>query len=107
MIATLAFGLHPVQVEAVSWASGRKDVLALLFAGRACCCHLRADRRLASTRRCRARAFLLAALSKTTVLPLPRCSCWPMCCCAGAPWREALRAQAASLLLARRARRRA
>ncbi|MGD8859651.1 MAG: hypothetical protein PVI30_06555 [Myxococcales bacterium] len=70
-VATLACALHPVQVEVVSWATGRKDVLALLLASATVLCHLRArtegDRFAWLARLC----FALAALSKTTVLPLP------------------------------------
>jgi hypothetical protein len=71
VLATLAFGLHPVQVEAVSWASGRKDVLALLFTCAAALLHLRSkhwlDRAAWSSRA----GYLLAVLSKTSALPLP------------------------------------
>jgi tetratricopeptide (TPR) repeat protein len=71
LIATLACVVHPAQVEAVSWATGRKDVLALLFASACVLWHLRSERpsdRFAWLSRA---SFLLAALSKTTVLPLP------------------------------------
>lgn len=71
LIGCLACALHPAQVEAVSWATGRKDVLAMIFA--CCCvlCHLRSgsvlDRYAWLTRL----AYLMAVLSKTTALPLP------------------------------------
>jgi protein O-mannosyl-transferase len=70
-LATCACALHPAQVEAVSWATGRKDVLALLFSCVCVLAHLRSERfgdRHAWLARA---AYLLAALSKTTALPLP------------------------------------
>lgn len=71
LLGTLLCGLHPVQVEAVSWATGRKDVLALLFTAASMLLHLRSragnDRAAWSSHAC----FLCAALSKTTALPLP------------------------------------
>ncbi len=71
VLGTLLCVLHPVQVEAVSWATGRKDVLALLFASASLLLHVRSraplDRAAWGSHLC----FLLAALSKTTTLPLP------------------------------------
>jgi hypothetical protein len=71
VLGTLACGLHPVQVEAVVWATGRKDVLAMLFASASLWLHLRAgsawDRFAWASRF----AYALALLSKTTALPLP------------------------------------
>lgn len=99
VIATLACGLHPIQVEAVSWASGRKDVLALLFAGAAALLHLRADGRV-WPRALSTGAFLFAALSKTTVLPLPLVLVLADVALRGRTLRAALRAQATSLVLA-------
>jgi hypothetical protein len=71
VLGTLACVLHPVQVEAVSWATGRKDVLARLFAALAWGQHLRAER--AWDRHAIGSALLYACgvLSKSTVLPLP------------------------------------
>jgi hypothetical protein len=71
VLATLACMLHPVQVEAVAWGAGRKDALALLFASAAILMHVRSQRfgdRAAWLSR---GAFVCAALSKTSVLPLP------------------------------------
>ncbi|HET6335731.1 MAG TPA: hypothetical protein VFG30_21045 [Polyangiales bacterium] len=71
VLGTLACGLHPVQVEAVVWATGRKDVLAMLFASASLWSHLRASTawdRFAWVSRL---AYALALLSKTTALPLP------------------------------------
>lgn len=71
LFAVLFFGLHPVQVEAVTWATGRKDILAALFSCLSIYCHVGSvsstDRNSWLTRV----FYLLAALSKTTVLPLP------------------------------------
>jgi hypothetical protein len=69
-IAAAALGaalvaLHPVQVEAVSWVTGRKDALALLFVGLSCLAFLARRYRLASV------AYVCAVLGKTTSLPLP------------------------------------
>jgi hypothetical protein len=41
----LFFGLHPLRVESVAWASERKGVLCLLFFTLACWTHLRHNRR--------------------------------------------------------------
>lgn len=71
LVGTCVVVLHPAQVEAVSWATGRKDVLAMLFACACLLCHLRASRwsdRYAWFAR---GAYALAVLSKTTALPLP------------------------------------
>jgi hypothetical protein len=87
VLATLLYGLHPVQVEAVSWATGRKEILALLFSALALLAHLAPGRYFTREAWSRARGaerlrlvarsavpglfFVLAALSKTTTLPLP------------------------------------
>lgn len=71
LIATALCMAHPAQVEAVTWATGRKDVLALLFSALAITWHLRSSRfndRAAWISRA---MFLLAALSKTSVATLP------------------------------------
>ncbi len=71
LLATLAYGLHPVQVEAVSWATGRKEIVALLFASCSILAHERStgdwDRPAWMSRL----AYVAAALAKTTTLPLP------------------------------------
>lgn len=87
VVAVLIYGLHPVQVEAVTWATGRKEILALTFACLAWLTHLDADRyptadawkeasggdraKLALKSALPAVFYVLAAMSKTTVLPLP------------------------------------
>ncbi|MCA9613007.1 MAG: hypothetical protein KC586_09675, partial [Myxococcales bacterium] len=71
LVATLAYGLHPAQVEAVSWATGRKEIVALALACGAILLHLRSVSPW-SARSWGSRAlYVLAALAKTTVLPLP------------------------------------
>jgi tetratricopeptide (TPR) repeat protein len=70
-LATLALGLHPVQVEVVSWATGRKDVLALLFSSACLLGHLRSRHPNDASAWWSRAFFAAAALSKTTALPLP------------------------------------
>ncbi|MBX3250589.1 MAG: tetratricopeptide repeat protein [Myxococcales bacterium] len=71
LIATLAFGLHPVQTEAVTWLTGRKESVALLFAGSAMLLHLRSPGPWSGAAWASRVLYVLAALAKTTVLPLP------------------------------------
>jgi hypothetical protein len=71
LLATCACVLHPSQVEVVSWATGRKDVLALLFASLCLLAHLRSRGFGDAFAWLSRAAYLCAALSKTTVLPLP------------------------------------
>lgn len=70
MIVGVLFLLHPLQTEAVVWASGRKDVLSAFFFLIACIAYrLREhDRRLFFLSIV---AFLLSLLSKASVLMLP------------------------------------
>ncbi len=70
-LGSAACVLHPVQVEAVSWATGRKDVLALLLACACMLLHLRARHWLDRDAWLARGAYVLAALAKTTTLPLP------------------------------------
>lgn len=71
LLATIAFVVHPVQVELVVWGTGRKDVLAELFGLLAWTAHLRA-RSLWDRDAWIARAlFLCACLSKTSAITLP------------------------------------
>lgn len=71
ILAALACTAHPIQVEAVSWATGRKDVLALLFASACIWWHLRSERFGDASAWLSRASFACAALSKTTTLPLP------------------------------------
>ncbi|AKF06898.1 hypothetical protein [Sandaracinus amylolyticus] len=71
VIATLFFGLHPVQVEAVTWATGRKDVLAVALAAGSAIAHLRSERWRDRDAWISRVLYVLAALTKTIVLPLP------------------------------------
>jgi tetratricopeptide (TPR) repeat protein len=97
--ATLACGLHPVQVEAVSWASGRKDILALLLSAASLLAHVRARSAwspLAWTARV---SYALALLAKTTALPLPLLAFNLDVFARGVPLRQAALRQLPSLLL--------
>ncbi|MDH5671681.1 MAG: hypothetical protein OEZ06_06000 [Myxococcales bacterium] len=71
LIGALLCALHPAQVEVVSWATGRKDILAMAFVAAAMALHLRSerfgDRPAWGSRAC----YLAALLSKTTAIPLP------------------------------------
>ena len=71
LMATLAFGLHPVQVEAVTWATGRKEIVALAFSCACILLHARAESPWGRDAWLSRVAFVAAALAKTTVLPLP------------------------------------
>jgi hypothetical protein len=64
-LATLWFALHPAQVEAVSWLTGRKDCLALLLGASSLLLFLRSRRVLSVL------LYVGAVLSKTSCLPLP------------------------------------
>lgn len=100
LLAALAFAVHPVQVEAVSWATGRKDVLAALFAFAALLAHLHA-RAWGDRHAWLARAsFACAALSKTTALPWPVLLWLVDVCLRGERPGRAFRMQLPSLALA-------
>jgi protein O-mannosyl-transferase len=71
VVGTLAFGLHPAQVEVVSWASARKDVLALLFVVASLLVQLSAAGPLSGRAWLSRALYVCALLSKTTALPLP------------------------------------
>ena len=71
LLGALFFAIHPIQIEVVHWATGRKDVLAALFAGLATLAHLRSEGWNDRASLLSLLAFAAAALSKTTVLPLP------------------------------------
>lgn len=87
---TLAYGLHPIQVEAVTWATGRKEILALLLASGSILLHLRStgatDRSAWGSRA----LYVLAAMAKTTVLPLPGLLFLVDALLRGVPWKRAL-----------------
>jgi hypothetical protein len=55
----------------VSWASGRKDTLAMLFTALAWLAHTRSSRALDGAAWASRALYLCAVLSKTTALPLP------------------------------------
>ncbi len=70
-LAAAFVGVHPVQVEAVVWATGRKEILALLFVSLAALSHDRSEGLNDKDAWLSRLFFVLGALSKTTVLPLP------------------------------------
>lgn len=99
-LATLLCGLHPVNVELVSWATGRKDIMAMLFGLAATSAHLRASRLLDGTRALSIALFGAALLSKTAILPLPAVWFVLDVLVRGRPWRSAWVPIVPSLVLA-------
>lgn len=97
VIATLAFGLHPVQVEAVAWATGRKEILAVLFAAAAVLAHLRSESPFDRAAWGSRALYVCAALSKTSVLPLPLVLVALDVLYERATWKRALGRQALSI----------
>ncbi len=97
--ATLVCALHPAQVEAVTWATGRKEILVLGFASLSVLCHLRAEGRWDRYAAFSLLFFVLAALSKTTVLPLPLVLVLADALLRDVPWKKALLRQAPALAL--------
>lgn len=67
----LLFAVHPLQSEAVAWASARKDLLSSCFALLSMVLHLRSDGRGGRGYGLSIGAFLCALLAKVTVAPLP------------------------------------
>ena len=102
LAAMLLFGLHPIQVETVSWVCGSTEVLGTLLALAAFLCYLRAGDSPARRRLWLAGSLFLyavAALAKETVLFYPGivflhewlgrpAASHPI---APRPWRDALR----------------
>ncbi len=100
LAVTLIVGLHPVQVEAVTWATGRKDILALGFSALAVLSHARAERTFDGWRAATLIAFSAAAFSKTSALPLPLVLLAADVLLHGRSWRRSLLAVAPLLLVA-------
>jgi tetratricopeptide (TPR) repeat protein len=99
LIAAAVCALHPVQVEAVSWATGRKDVLAMTFSCSCILLHARSER---ASDRCawlERLAYVFAVLSKTTALPLPAVLVLADVTLRKRPLRQALAREVPSLLL--------
>ncbi|MDB6125664.1 MAG: Tetratricopeptide repeat protein [Pedosphaera sp.] len=77
-LAGLVFAIHPVNVESVAWITERKNTLSEVFYALALLCFLRFDQSPTSIGNSRFRwyglalfSFLLALLSKTSVVMLP------------------------------------
>jgi hypothetical protein len=100
LLATLAFVVHPVQVELVVWGSGRKDLLAELFGLLAWLAHLRSksdgDRDAWTSRA----LFACACLSKTSAVTLPLAMFATDVWLARAMPRDAARRQAPAAIIA-------
>lgn len=64
-LVALLFAVHPLQTEAVAWATGRKDLLSGLFCLASLYAYLRGRTGLALG------AFLLGLMAKVTIAPLP------------------------------------
>ncbi len=96
MCGALLFGVHPIQVEAVGWVSGLKDVLSGFLALVALCQYVASTRpdltkRWSGLRYALATvAFVLALLAKPAVMALPLAALaldrWVI----GRPWRKAV-----------------
>jgi hypothetical protein len=95
--ATLVCGLHPIQVEAVSWATGRKDVLALLLSAASLLAQLRARGRWDRSAWLGRLWYALALLAKTTAITLPLFAILLEVGVRRRSWREALLRQLPSL----------
>ncbi len=72
IIGALLFSLHPIQVEAVAWVSGRKDLLASMFFLASTYTYL-LWKDSGKCGRCSITLFLLGLLSKISIFPLPFC----------------------------------
>jgi hypothetical protein len=99
-VATLLYGVHPVQVEAVTWATGRKEILCVAFVALALLAHVRARRWNDAAAWLARAAWMAALLSKTTSLPLPLVLLAFDVLVRGVPWRRALGMQLPALLAA-------
>jgi hypothetical protein len=106
--AALVFGVHPLRVESVAWATERRDVLCGLFYLLATLAYLRGlDAGGAIRTRWRALsilAFLLSLLSKAAAIPLPAVllllDIYPLRRVGAVGWRRLLMEKVPYLLLA-------
>ncbi len=72
VVTALLFALHPINVEAVAWASARKDVLSSFFFLASLGSYLRwRESRTFNWYRTSLLGFLFGLLSKASILPLP------------------------------------
>ena len=77
-LAVLIFAVHPVNVESVAWIAQRKNLVAMLFLLLSILCYSKSEAQVPQLRRGMNRwywlsllAFLLAMLSKVSVVVLP------------------------------------
>jgi Tfp pilus assembly protein PilF len=104
-VAALIFGLHPLQVEAVAWVSGLKDVLSAWWGIMALWQYLECVRAHTGRRRCihygfATVAFGLALLAKPTAVVVPVLAGVLATSACGQPCRQAVQWLAAWLLTA-------
>lgn len=72
ILCALLFALHPIQVEAVAWISGRKDLLASMFFLASCHTYLLwQDRSEGKHKLMSVGLFALGLLAKVSIAPLP------------------------------------
>lgn len=98
--ATLLLLVHPAQVEAVTWVTGRKDILALGFAALSVLFHCKSAKPFDRWRLASVLAFGAAGLSKTSVVPLPLVLIAADVWLRGRDRRQSLVAQAPALIVA-------
>ncbi len=99
VLGTLAYGLHPIQVEAVTWATGRKEIVTLMLACGAVLLHLRSAGPLDRSAWGSRALYVLAAMAKTTVLPLPGLLFLADVLLREVPWKRALVRQVPALAI--------
>ena len=104
-VAALIFGLHPLQVEAVAWVSGLKDVLSAWWGIMALWQYLECVRAQTGKRRCihyglATIAFGLALLAKPAAVVVPVLAGILATSGLGQPWRQAVQWLAGWLLTA-------
>ncbi|MCS6797048.1 MAG: tetratricopeptide repeat protein [Myxococcota bacterium] len=98
-LATALWALHPVQVEAVGWPTGRKEIVAALLVALALRAHARSHAPFDRASWLARLFYLLGALTKTTVLPLPAVMLLHDRLMRDEPWRRAFVRQLPALAL--------
>lgn len=104
MVGALIFAVHPVQVEAVAWISGLKDVLSGALCIIAIFCYVKAGKRFRSHwlawYGAAIGAFVCAMLAKPSAVALPLVIMVIDCTMRGRTLKQALRSIAPMLVLA-------